>query len=38
VVMGRVMATHVAHIAHPDKPVATGTTAPVVASASGTEG
>jgi host factor-I protein len=39
VVMGRVMATHVAHIAHPDKPTAAGTTAaPVAASASGTEG
>ncbi len=40
VVMGRVAATHVAHVAHSDKAVAAGTPTPIAAatSASGTEG
>jgi host factor-I protein len=40
VVMGRVAPTHVAHMTHPEKAVAAGTTAAPVAavSASGTEG
>jgi hypothetical protein len=39
-VMGRVAPTHVAHMTHPEKAVAAGTTAAPVAavSASGTEG
>jgi host factor-I protein len=39
VVMGRVMAPHVAHVAHPEKAVAGTAAVPAVAaSASGTEG
>lgn len=38
VVMGRVAATHIAQVAHPDKAVAAGTAPAAAASASGTEG
>jgi host factor-I protein len=38
VVMGRVAATHVSHVPHPEKVAASAGTAAAVASASGTEG